>query len=333
MDWTRLEMEGRVTALRRGVCAGVTADGLAFVVRLGLAEPAVTTCDGLLVDSFGVLGVSSNDEVWITGRGADGHLHLWATYGDGGLFLPHSLEATGAMWAAPALDGHAALVLASHLREGTWRLAAYAREAAVLGGSAEAGELVLGSAPDSSLSFSFHEKGHLVVAGAVGQAADPVASAWALAATDGQARPDDDWRRIHLSPAPTVLSSVVAGSAGGRTWIAGRVDDLPVVYELLPLPFRGPLRTSTVAIPRLTLDEAAVTGGSRAVVLVDEAPGNQPIFVVASERGNRLCWSEPGEWKAFPVPEGRVQAASWAGGRVHVLVDNGLWSLPAPGSA
>jgi hypothetical protein len=333
MDWTRLETKGRVTALRRGVCAGVTADGLAFVVRLGPAEPAVATFDGLLVDSFGVLGASSNGEVWVTGRGADGHLHLWATYADGGLFLPHSLEATGAMWAAPALDDHAALVLASHLRDGAWRLAAYARESAVLGGSAEAGELVLGAAPDSSLSFSFYEKSPLVVAGTVGQAADPVASAWALTPTDGQARPEDDWRRIHLSPAPTVLSSVVAGSAGGRTWIAGRVETLPVVYELLPLPFRGLLRTSTVAIPRLELAEEAVAQGARSVVLVDDAPGNQPMFVAASARGNRLCWSEPGEWKAFPVPEGKVESASWAGGRVHVLVDEVLWSLPAPGSA
>src|SRR3954452_17735872 len=59
MDWTRLAVDGRVTALQRGICAGVTAGGSAFVARLTLPHDEPTTYDDLLVDSFGVLGVAS----------------------------------------------------------------------------------------------------------------------------------------------------------------------------------------------------------------------------------------------------------------------------------
>ena len=87
MDWTRLEVDGRVTALARGLCAGVTADGDAFVVPLRLPHPAERTYDGLLLDSFGVLGVAQGEQTWLTGRGADGRLHLWAAYTDGSMFV------------------------------------------------------------------------------------------------------------------------------------------------------------------------------------------------------------------------------------------------------
>ena len=39
MDWSKLEVAGRVTALARGLCAGVGADGDAFVVPLRLPHP------------------------------------------------------------------------------------------------------------------------------------------------------------------------------------------------------------------------------------------------------------------------------------------------------
>ena len=55
MDWSRLEVDGRVTTLARGYCAGVDADGHAFVVPLRLPHPAVRTYDGLLLDSFGIV--------------------------------------------------------------------------------------------------------------------------------------------------------------------------------------------------------------------------------------------------------------------------------------
>ena len=74
MDWSRLEVAGRVTALARGLCAGVDADGNAFVVPLRLPHASVRTYDGLLLDSFGVLGLAQGEQTWLTGRGADGRL-------------------------------------------------------------------------------------------------------------------------------------------------------------------------------------------------------------------------------------------------------------------
>ena len=133
MDWTTLEVDGRVTAMRQGLAAGVTGDGNAFVVPLGLPHAEPTTYDGLLLDSFGVLGVAPGEQTWLTGRGADGRLHLWSAYVDGSMFVPHSLDAVDAMWAAPVSDGASGRVLACHLDGGTWRLRAFDRESAVLG--------------------------------------------------------------------------------------------------------------------------------------------------------------------------------------------------------
>ena len=112
MDWTRLEVPGRVTAVQRGLCAGVTAEGTVFTAQLRLPHLRPTTYDDLLVDSFGVLGVAPGDETWLTGRGADGRLHLWAS-GDGGDadVGAHSLDAVDAMWAAPTQDAGTALLL------------------------------------------------------------------------------------------------------------------------------------------------------------------------------------------------------------------------------
>ena len=109
MDWTRLEVSGRVTAMQRGLCAGVTTEGTVFTAQLRLPHLRPTTYDDLLVDSFGVLGVAPGDETWLTGRGADGRLHLWAS-GDGDVSgQRHSLTDVDAMWAAPTLDtGHRA---------------------------------------------------------------------------------------------------------------------------------------------------------------------------------------------------------------------------------
>ena len=77
MDWTALQVDGRVTAMRLGLAAGVTNDGNAFVVPLRLPHPEPTTYDGLLLDSFGVLGVAPGEQTWLTGRGADGRQHHW----------------------------------------------------------------------------------------------------------------------------------------------------------------------------------------------------------------------------------------------------------------
>jgi len=318
MDWSKLEIAGRVTALARGLCAGVGADGDAFVVPLRLPHPATRTYDGLLLDSFGVLGIAPGEQYWVTGRGADGHLHLWSAHADGSMFVPHSLEAIDAAWATPLLDAHADLILSATMNGGGWRLRVHAREAAILGGPPRAHDLSLTGDPGTSLAFACYEREPLVLAGPLGEAG--AAQALALAPGDG------DWRRVHLAPAPTSLCSVATGQLGRHTWIAGHAEGRPVVYQVLPLPFRGLLRTSTIEVPALELEPASLSG--RPVVLVDEVERDLPVFVAALARGNRLCWYDGTEWKAHPVPDGSLRSACASGGAVHVLVDGSVWSLP-----
>jgi hypothetical protein len=319
MDWNRLEVDGRVTTLRRGLCAGVTGDGDAFVARLRLPHPTPTTYDGLLVDSFGVLGVAPGEQTWLTGRGADGRLHLWAAYDDGTMFVPHSLEAVDATWAAPAAEAEAALVLTCHLEGGTWRLRVYDRERAILGGTARASDLALAGDPGTVLVVGFHEREPLVVAGPLGDSGS--ATAWSLAPGGG------DWRRVHLSPAPAVLTSVATSWDGRHTWVAGVAGGHSVAWEVLPLPFRGLLRTAPVVMPRLEVD--GDTPG-RALVLVDDSGADLPSYVVATARGNRLCWHDGSEWKAHPAPDGALRSACAAGGAVHVLIGSEVWSVEDP---
>jgi hypothetical protein len=312
MDWTRLEVDGRVTALRGGLCAGVTGDGDAFVARLRLPHPEPTRYDGLLVDSFGVLGVLGGppgEQAWLTGRGADGRLHLWAAYDDGSMFVPHSLDAIGATWAAPASDGQDAVVLSCHLDGGSWALRVHARETAILGGRQRATELALGGDPDAALVIGCRDGEPLVVAGLLGDSGSP--TAWSLGA-------GEDWRRIHLAPAPSALTSVAASADGRHTWVAGVADGRSVAWEVLALPFRGLLRTASVPIPPL---EVVSDGGGRALVLVDDSVTDLPAYVVATERGNRLCWSA-----------GSLRAACASGGAVHLLVGSEVWSLEDPTS-
>jgi len=339
MDWIELEVGGRVTALRRGLCAGVDTDGRAFTCDLDSPDPTPVTYDGIVLDTFGVVGASPGVETWLTGRGADGRLSLFGVrpefVGTPGESIAHSLESIGAMWAAPVLDTRAAHVLASDLQEGTWRLRAYSLNAAIVGGAPRGRGFALGSEPDSSLAFSFLEKGPLVVAGRIGDGPAPAAAAWALSDLDGQppAGRDDGWRRVHLSPAPTELTSVAVGRAG-RIWVAGRVDARPVAWEVLQLPFRGLVRSAAVPMPRLELDpEALEPGEGRPIVLVEATPGDEPVFVAATTRGNRLCWYDGSEWKAIPVPDGRLRAACSSGGAVHVQVGASVWSVGDPTGA
>ena len=336
MDWTELEVDGRVTALRRGLCAGVVSDGRAFTCDLEAPDPSPVAYDGIVLDSFGVVGASPGVEAWLTGRGADGRLSLFGVrpefVGTPGESIAHSLESIGAMWAAPVLDTKAAHVLASDLQEGTWRLRAYPLNEAIIGGAARGRGFALGSEPDTSLSFSFLEKGPLVVAGRIGDGPSPAAAAWTLSDLDGAppAGRDDGWRRVHLSPAPSELTSVAVGAAG-RIWVGGRVDARPVAWEVLQLPFRGLVRSAVVTMPRLELaPEALEPGEGRPLVLVEAAPGDQPVFVAATTRGNRLCWYDGTEWKAIPAPDGRLQAACSTGGAVHLLVGASVWSVGDP---
>jgi hypothetical protein len=322
MEWSRLEVAGRVTALARGHCAGVDADGNAFVVPLRLPHPPTRLYDGLLLDSFGVLGVAQGEQTWLTGRGADGRLHLWSAYADGTMFVPHSLDAIDAVWAAPALDAHAGLILSAHLDGGEWRLRVHARETAILGGRPQAADLTIGNDPATALAFGYFEREPLVVAGPLGESGTP--HAWSLGRTD------TEWRRIHLSPMPTALCSVGTGQQGRHTWVAGHLDGRALICQVLPLPFRGLLRTANVDLPALELAEDSLAVGDRPIVLVDEHEHDEPVFLAALARGNRLCWHDGTEWKAHPAPDGRIRSACTSGGAVHVLVDGAVWSLPDP---
>jgi hypothetical protein len=319
MDWTRLAVSGRVTACHRGFCAGVTAEGTVFVTQLRLPHAHQTTYDDVLVDSFGVLGVASGAETALTGRGADGRLQLWTAHDGDESLRADSLDAVDAMWAAPALDSGAELLLSGHLADGSWSLRVHDRETAVVGGAPKVPDLSLAASPDAALVLGCPEKEPLVVAGRIGDSGS--ATAWALG--------DDAWRRIHLAPVPCVLTSVAYAWGGRHTWIGGVADGRATVYELLPLPFRGPLRSTPVAMPRLELVHIPEEGG-RPLVIVDDITGDQPVFVAATGRGNRLCWHDGTEWKALPAPDGPLRAACASGGAVHLLVGHAVWSIEDP---
>jgi hypothetical protein len=330
MDWTRLDVDGRVTAMRGDACAGVTTDGAVFVALLGGADPEATVVEPLSLDSFGVVGLSGGDATWLTGRGADGQMHLWQ------VAAPHvlserSLESTGAAWAAPALDARARGVLVARPTDGGWQLRAHALAEGATDGAPRGRALRLGGPPDATLAFGFHASGSITVAGAVGDSKEPTAAAWLVdTVVDPRFPEGSDWRRVHLSPAPSELSSVGVAAAGRRTWVAGRRDGKPVAYEILALKFRGLVRSTTLTLPVLTLSASAIEGPDRPVVLVDATDAEHPAFLVATEAGNRLCWNEGGTWKAHPAPDGQLHAAGLAGGRIHALVDDSVWSLPDP---
>jgi len=330
MEWTRLDVDGRVTALRGDVCAGVTTGGDAFVALLSAPTTAVTVVDALTLDSFGVVGLSGHDATWLTGRGMDGQLHLWQ------VAAPHvlserSLEAWGAAWAVPALAERATGMLVARPADGGWRLQAHALEDGPAAGRALGRSLSLGGPPDSALAFGFRATGPITVAGAIGDTADPPAAAWLLdPAVDARSPEVPDWRRVHLAPAPSELSSVVTADAGRRTWVAGRSEARPVLFEILSLPFRGLVRSTTLTLPVLSLSDSAVDGPDRPLVLVEGTDGDQPVFLVATSAGNRLCWNDAGTWKAHPAPDGTLRAAASAGGRTHALIGSSVWSLPGP---
>lgn len=332
MEWTRLDLGGRITTLGGSACAGVTADGDALVARLDAPDPVATVVAGVLLDSFGVLGVAVHEGRALTGRSQDGRLCLWRLDGseDPGQPQEHPLDPAGTMWAAPVPGGCAPRLLASYAGKGAWWLRTDVLEAD--GVTAKGRELRLGGPPDGTVSYGVHGTGLVVVAGEIGDGPAPAAAAWVLEPGDPHRRhaEETDWRRVHLAPTPSELSAVASNAAGRRTWMAGRVDDRPVVYELLPLPFRGLMRSQTVSLPGLTLAPKAIDGPFPPVVLVADGHGDHPVLVVATSAGNRLCWLGADGWKAHPVPDGRVGGACIGGRRVHVLVDGTVWSLPDP---
>jgi hypothetical protein len=333
MEWIRLDVGGRVTAMRGAACAGVTADGTGFTALLADHDPTATEVDELSLDSFGVVALSGGDTTWLTGRGPDGQMHLWQVAAPH-LLSEKALDAFGAAWAAPALDAKASGLLVAYIAGDGWRMRAHTLAEGPKNGAPRGRELRLGGPPDSTLAYSFHERGPIMVAGAVGDAADPPTAAWVID-TDPPARGAGatDWRRVHLAPTPSALSSVGVAAGGRRTWIAGRLGAKPMVYEVLALPFRGLVRSATPVLPVLTLAPDSIDGPDRPVVLVDHVESDHPVFLAATVDGNRLCWTTGADgtsWQAFPAPAGRLHAACLAGGRIHALIDGSVWSLEDP---
>ena len=224
---------------------------------------------------------------------------------------PHSLDSIGAMWATPVLDGGGGRVLTSRLDGGTWRLRVFDRESAVLGGRSLGRELVLGGPPDAALTFGSAHHGPLVVAGAVGEAG--TVSAWALASVDtGPGRePGTEWRRVHLMPAPD--RPVLGGRRRRRTpYLGGRPRRRPVVgarRAAAALPRTGPLSRG-VAAPggrrdRRRPPRRARGRRARRLAVVRGGHGAGAPAVLARRR----------QWKAHPVPEGRLRGATFHEGR------------------
>ncbi len=330
MGWTRFDVGGRVTALQGPVGAGATPDGAALLVALDDAPSATAYDDRLTVGRVGVLGVSGADGPYLSGRGDDGAVHFWHVKGDldpgdPGAVTDVPFDTTDVMWAAPALGSGAAAALTARIdADGGWRLRAHLG----LGGAGvgpRGRELRLGGPPDSVLSYAVHGGDHLLVAGLVGDSPEPRHAAWAIDVSSAWSARTADWRRVALAPTPSAISSVAV--LAGRTWLAGRCDDRPVLHQVSDLDFRGPLRTTPMIVPDTRLDLEAP---GRPVVLVENAREGLPVLVTSSVDGNRLWWRASGAWRSSEAPAGRLQAASLSAGRINVLVDGCLWTIPDP---
>ena len=320
----QIEVPGRVTALQRGLCAGVTTEGTVFVSHLRLPHASPTTYDDVLVDSFGVLGVAPGPEPWLTGRGADGRLQLWTARDDDTTVESSSLDGIDAMWAAPATDAGTELLLSCHLSEGSWRLRTYDRQSAI-GGAAPRRRATCRSPARPTPAF---------VLGC------PRRTRWSW--PDGSARPSGaprrrgrssgDWRRIHLSPAPPRSPrSPPRGAAGTPGSAAWRTAARPCT-RCFRCPFRGLLRSCHRADAASRARPRSPTGGGRPAG-ARRRRHRRPARCSSPRptRGNRLCWHDGSRVEGAPRA-GRSAAGRPAprGGAVHLLVGRRVWSVEDP---
>ena len=304
MDWSRLEVGRAGHRTRRGLCAGVDADGNAFVVRP--ARTCTRRTGRLRRDRARLLRrgrcIAQGEQTWLTGRGADGRLHLWSAYRR----RHHGRRRTRwrrstpcgrprcstprPRWCSPRTS--------TGVRGGS---GCYPREAAILGGTPAGRDLTMGTEPDTALAFAFYERSRWSWPDRWATPGHPMRGRWEGPTRSG-AYPSlaDPHRPVlgrHRSARPALL---------GRRALRWPAGDLPGAAPSVPraAPHRHRRRASTPARP-----EDALAVSDRPVVLVDEHERDQPVFVAALPRGNRLCWHDGTEWKAHPVPEGRVRSA------------------------
>ena len=214
----------------------------------------------------------------------------------------------------------ATTLLTCHLDAGAWRLRVHDRESAITGGRSLVGDLAVAGEPDTALVFGFHRGGPLVVAGQIGDSGPP--SAWSLG--EGV----EGWRRIDLAPTPTALTSVATSGDGRRTWVGGTAHGRPVVYEVLRLPFRGRLRSTTVTVPALALTDPPA---GRPLVLVDDVDGDRAGVRRPRWSAATGCAGTTGRSvRRSPRPTVRCARRARPRGAVHVLVGREVWSVEDP---
>ena len=195
---------------------------------------------------------------WLTGRGADGRLHLFGRPIAG--TADESVAALAGRRSARcgrhrSLDARAApRARLRPRRTGPGGCAPTTSRRRSVGGAARGRGFALGSEPDTSLSFSFHEQGPLVVAGRIGDGPAPAPAPGRCGPRRGP-RPDRE-----LAPGPPVCRlptdlgrrrrhALTAAASGS----AGRVDGRPRVTRCCRCPSAGWCARRAVAMPPLEL--------------------------------------------------------------------------------
>ena len=228
----------------------------------------------------------------------------------------HSLEAIGAMWAAPVLDaGTRAAGLSPPRSEGSWRLRDLPAAERGRPAAARARDLPLGAEPDTILSS------RVLREGPAGRAARrPARRTWPGRSTTalGVGR-GTSWRRVHLAARPdrAVLGRPCA-SRVRQIWVGGVADgSAGRATRCCQLPFRGLLRqldpgrcrawSSRPTSPR----RRRSTRGARR-----RTTGDQPVFVAATDPGQpALLARRQRSGRRSPRPTAACRRPALAGAR------------------
>ncbi len=325
MEWTRLEVAGRVTALARGHCAGVDADGNAFVVPLRLPHPTgahVRRAAARLVRGAGgrpgradlahrsrrrraaapVVGVRRRQHVRaaLARRGRRGR-------------GPRPCSTRTRSWCSRPIstEGPGGCVPTRARR----RSSAGGRSAADLD-HRDRSRPRRSRSRSTSTSRSW-SPGRWATRGrrTPGPSAGPTASG--AGSTSRRRRT----RSARWAPA----------SCGRLTWVAGHLEGRPMIHQVLSLPFRGLLRSAAVDVPPLDARRGCAGRGRPA-----DRPGRRARARSAGlrrrpARGATGCAGTTApSGRRSPRPRAGSAAPAASGGAVHVLIDGAVWSMPDP---